>query len=177
MGVGDKVEEKISVEIIQKDSVLWGYLQEDIKGLIIDGERLLNLPLERDKRVSDFSYLVFPFAKAYEGFLKKLFLDMDVIDERDFYGDEIRVGRILSPRYRKSHSNQFGRMCLKETNKVDLADELWETWHRGRNRVFHYFPHNFRRLSYEEALDIVQEIGERMEEAVGICDLATFSIV
>ncbi|MBD3365791.1 hypothetical protein GF360_00405 [candidate division WWE3 bacterium] len=159
------------MEIINKKSAVWAYMEGDIQGLISDGESLLDLPPERDQKVSDFSYLVFPFAKAYEGFLKKLFLDMDVINEEDFYGDEIRVGRILSPRYRKSHSRQFGRMCLKETKKVDLADELWETWHRGRNRVFHYFPHNFRRLSYEEALDIIQEIGARMEQAVGECGL------
>ena len=165
------------MEVIKKDSPLWNYLNDDIRGLIIDGENLLDLPRDREQKVSDYSYLVFPFAKAYEGFMKKLFLDMKIIDEKDFYGDEIRVGRILSPRYRKSHAREFNRTCLKETKAVDLADDLWATWHRGRNRVFHYFPHNFRRLNYEEALDIIQEIGSRMEEAIVECDLAAFSIV
>jgi hypothetical protein len=165
------------MEIINKDSPTWAYMEEDIRGLIIDGENLLDLPPERDKKVSDFSYLVFPFAKAYEGFLKKLFLDMNVIDEKDFYGDDIRVGRILSPRYRKSHASQFDNLCLRNTKGTDLADELWATWHRGRNQVCHYFPHNFRRLNYDEALDIIQEIGTRMEEAVVKCDMVAFSIV
>ena len=159
------------MEIINKNSTLWSYLGENIQGLVKDGEKLLDLANPEGAPVSDYSYLVFPFSKAYEGFLKKLFLDTGVISEKDFYGDEIRVGRILSPRYRKEHANQFGHMCLKETPKVDLADTLWNTWHRGRNRVFHYFPHNFRRLTYQEALEIIQELASKMEEATVKCEL------
>lgn len=164
------------MEIINKNSILWHYLEEDLQGLILDGERLLEDALgdsnSKKVNVSDFSYLVFPFAKAYEGFMKKLFLDTGVINEKDFYGDEIRIGRILSPRYRKAHAKDFGHMCLRETPKKDLADEMWDAWHRGRNRVFHYFPHNFRRLTYKEALDIIQELVARMNDGVEKCDLA-----
>ena len=159
------------MEIIDKNSALWDYLEENLQGLIADGEKLVDLARPEIGAVSDYSYLVFPFSKAYEGFLKKLFLNTDVINEKSFYGDEIRVGRILSPRYRKEHAKQFSHMCLKETSKVDLADRLWDTWHKGRNRVFHYFPHNFRRLNYQEALEIILELASRMEEALVKCDL------
>jgi len=159
------------MKIIDKDSILWSYLEENLQGLVNDGEKLLDLANPEEASVSDYSYLVFPFSKAYEGFIKKLFLDTGVINEKSFYGDEIRVGRILSPRYRKEHARQFDHMCLKETSKIDLADRLWDTWHKGRNRVFHYFPHNFRRLNYQEALEIILELADRMEEALVKCDL------
>ena len=158
------------MEIVSRGSILWMYLESDIKGLITDGEKLLDLVREEDKEVSDFSYLVFPFSKAYEGFLKKLFMDMGVIDEKDYYGDDVRIGRILSPNYRKENAGFFNKICLKNSGKgEDLADKLWASWHKGRNRVFHYFPHNFRRLTYLEALDIIRELAGMMGEAVLEC--------
>jgi len=72
------------MEIINKNSTLWSYLGENIQGLVKDGEKLLDLANPEGAPVSDYSYLVFPFSKAYEGFLKKLFLDTGVISEKDF---------------------------------------------------------------------------------------------
>ncbi len=164
------------MELISRESFLWGYLESDIRGLIADGELLFDLVEEKDKGTTDFSYLVFSFSKAYEGFLKKLFLDMQIINEKDYYGDDVRIGRILSPKYREDHHEVFDKSCLENSAEEDdtgkdLGDRLWETWHRGRNRVFHYFPHNFRRLSYTEALDIVRQVVSQMEEAVRVCCL------
>jgi hypothetical protein len=39
------------------------------------------------------------------------------------------------------------------------------------NQVFHYFPHNFRSLTLNEALEIVHEVIGAMENAVGKCGL------
>jgi hypothetical protein len=165
------------MQVIDRKSPLWVYLQDDIRGLVSDGEHLLSLVTEEEKNVTDFSYLVFSFSKAYEGFLKKLFLDTGVINEKDYYGDDVRIGRILSPNYRRANLALFDRICLKERGSADssgkdLADRLWSTWHRGRNRVFHYFPHNFRRLGYDEAFEIVMEVCHRMEESVVSCGLS-----
>ena len=165
------------MELISKESVLWNYLEPDIKGLISDGEHLLDLVLEEEKGTTDFSYLVFPISKAYEGFLKKLFLDTGVINEHDFYGDDVRIGRILSPNFRKANPKLFNKICLKDSVAEDsagkdLADRLWGAWHVGRNRVFHYFPHNFRRLNYAEALAIIQQVVSQMDEAVRVCSLS-----
>ena len=91
--------------VINRKSKLWEYLTEEIQGLISDGESLIIESQKDDWPVSDYSYLVFPFAKAYEGFLKRLFLDLDMIREDEYYGDEIRIGRILNPFYNdKKHS-------------------------------------------------------------------------
>lgn len=159
------------MQVINKKTPLWAYLGEDIKGLLMDGEVLVNDVKDKPEKISDYSYLVFPFSKAYEGFLKRLFLDLQLIKEDEYYGDEIRIGRILNPHYLEEHGNVFKNLCRSSDRGNEFAEELWTLWKRGRNRVFHYFPHNFRKLSYDEALEIIEGIVRAMEEAVAVCYL------
>lgn len=160
------------MHVINRRNSLWVYLPKDIKGLLIDGELLVHHAEAIPHKVSDYSYLVFPFAKAYEGFLKKLFLDLDFIKEDEFYGDDIRIGRILNPYYIQENENLFGKLCAKAADGQAFAERMWAIWRRGRNQVFHYFPHNFRKLSYEEAMDIVNELLDVMDAAIVSCDLS-----
>ncbi len=166
------------MDLVKRESALWSYLTSDLRELIEDGERLVVYITREDQKgdISDFSFAVFPFAKAYEGFLKKLFFDLGMISHEDYYGDEIRIGRILNPRYIKEHSSVAKRMFGHSQARKALSEELWETWRIGRNRVFHYFPHNFRKLSYEEAMDIVYEIVRSMTKAVDMCDIEVTSL-
>ncbi len=159
------------MSLLDKKSALWAYLSDDLKGLLVDGELLVAHAEDTPHKVSDFSYLVFPFSKAYEGFLKKLFLDLRLIKEDEFYGDEIRIGRILNPHFMDDHGNVFQKLCSSNENQEDFANRLWELWHRGRNRVFHYFPHNFRKLSYDEALGIIEDLLDAMEDTIVNCYL------
>jgi hypothetical protein len=55
---------------------------------------------------------------------------------------------------------------VSEKGGVELTTKLWEVWKKGRNQVFHYFPHNFRRLSYQEAFEIADDIAKTMEQAI-----------
>lgn len=160
--------------LVDRNSFLWSYLQPELKDLISDGEILVDFVKSKNvsERLNDCSFLVFPFSKAYEGFLKKLFLDLGVIHYDDYYGDDIRIGRLLNPHYQHEIDNVFAKMCRHSGKRKDLSERLWNTWKRGRNLVFHYFPHNFKRLSYDEALEIVSEILASMEVAVAACDLA-----
>lgn len=153
------------MRLFNRESELWNYMTEDIKGLIIDGEMLLTHADEIPHEVSDYSYLVFPFAKGYEGFLKKLFLDLGMIKEDEYYGDDIRIGRVLNPHYIKKSRNVFYKIVSSNGTKQSIAEQLWRMWHAGRNQVFHYFPHNFRKLAYEDALDLIKGIAEAMEAA------------
>lgn len=158
-----------SVKSIDRKSVLWEYLSEELRGLLSDGEILLNHAEVYEGKISDFSYLVFPFSKAYEGFLKKLFLDLDLMREDEYYGDDIRIGRILNPHYIDDHYKKYKNICLRPGTNEDLSVRLWEVWRKGRNQVFHYFPHNFRRLSFDEASEIISSILSVMEESVRSC--------
>jgi hypothetical protein len=163
------------VELIKRESALWSYLDDEIKSLIEDGEHLLDHAEDHKNIVSDFSYLVFPFAKSYEGFLKRFFLNLELISEDEYYSDDIRIGRILNPMFLDSKENVFAKICdNKKTAKREgreIAETLWGVWKSGRNLVFHYFPHNFRRLNYDEALGLITDIISAMEIAVIGCKL------
>lgn len=161
------------MQVIPRNSVLWEYLSSEQKGLVEDGELLTEYAHKMPHGVSDFSYLVFPFSKAYEGFLKKLFLDMKLLRPEEYYGEDIRIGKILNPHFVKEFGSVYNRVCRGAVQKGEnkVAERLWNTWKKGRNLVFHYFPHNFRRLSFNEAKEIIEEIIGSMNYAVGECDL------
>jgi hypothetical protein len=134
-----------------------------------DGEFLVNDSINhRDEEPTDYSYLVFPFAKMYEGFLKQLFLDVRFISERDYYSTHFRIGRGLSPNLtRRLGRNSIYALAVKKFGQA-AANRLWQTWKEGRNLVFHYFPHNYRALSRQQAVILINEITDTMAEAVRI---------
>lgn len=162
------------MEVVKRDSFLWSYLTPELRGLIVDGETLLDLlhynPEDLEKvHPSDYSFLVFSFAKAYEGFLKKFFFDLGLIKQHEYYGDDIRIGRILNPMFVEEKSNVFHKICDKSPEGKHISKILWKIWKKGRNNVFHYFPQNFRKLDYTEAYTIIQDIVESMDAAVTHC--------
>ena len=70
---------------INKKSFFWNYLSSGQKDLMEVGLFLYKDAKENQSRkLGDYSYLVFSFAKAYEGFLKKLFLDMGFISKKEY---------------------------------------------------------------------------------------------
>ncbi|HSX39312.1 MAG TPA: hypothetical protein VLI92_01855 [Candidatus Saccharimonadales bacterium] len=154
--------------LIDKNSKLWAYLADDIKGLLADGENLVNEAEHFSGKISDYSYLVFPFSKGYEGFLKKLFLDLHMIRDDEYYGDDIRIGRVLNPHYTHEPSSVYKKILLHKNGGEALGEKLWNVWKRGRNSVFHYFPHNFKKLTYAEALEIITEELSVMEATVSL---------
>ncbi len=150
--------------LINRTSKLWEYLGENLQGLVSDGEILLADVSEHNNKISDYSYLVFPFSKAYEGFLKKLFLDLHLIDKNEFFGDDVRIGRILNPTFSHENKNVYARIPRHIPDR-DLSEFLWAVWKNGRNLVFHYYPHNFRKLTFRDAQLLVGDIIQAMEEA------------
>ena len=152
--------------LLDRASTLWSYMDNDLRGLIADGEALLDDVKLHDKIITDYSYLVFPFSKAYEGFLKKFFLSLKLIDTDQFFSDDIRIGRILNPSFKHEKTSVYGK--IKHVPNKNLSFELWSTWKNARNLVFHYYPHNFRKLSLFEAETLINDIIEGMMNAVEI---------
>lgn len=159
------------MQVVRKNSPLWLYLSIHLQDLIKDGEQLLTYS-KNMKGVSDYSFLVFPFSKAYEGFLKKIFLDLKLINEDNYYSDDLRIGRILNPHYIKSEESVYEKLSYHEKGGGDISRNLWELWKKGRNRIFHYFPNNYTKLNYDEALKIIKELVKAMNEAVERCGVA-----
>ncbi len=125
---------------------------------------------EREERLnsafSDYSFVVFPIGKAYEGFLKQYFLDLGLIDAITYADKRFRIGKALNPdlnpRKQDDHwlYDDIKRICGPE-----LANGLWKTWLECRNQVFHYFPHNERRLTLSEAVARISLTLTIMEQA------------
>jgi hypothetical protein len=157
--------------LVNRDSYLWGMMSEETRGLIETGEGVLQFVFDyKDKvDISDYSFCVFSFAKAYEGFLKRLFLDMGFIKPHEYYGDDIRIGRILSPSFAQEKDNVFYHICNHPGGDSDLSNALWHAWKEGRNSVFHYFPHNFRKLDLDEAYRRITIILDAMIFAAQRC--------
>lgn len=156
---------------IDKSSIFWQFLSSGQKGLIEEGLYLLeDTKNHPDVRITDYSYLVFPFAKAYEGFLKKLFFDLGFIPQNVYESDRFRIGRALNPHLEKilRHESIYDKI-VGVCGDRSLADELWNVWKKGRNLVFHYFPHNLRALQLTEAENIIDEMLTVMERSVVEC--------
>lgn len=157
---------------IDKNSFFWQYLSPGQKGLIEGGLYLLeDTKNHPDIRITDYSYLVFPFAKAYEGFLKKLFLDLHFISPKDYESDHFRIGKALNPQLEKRLRRWSIYDKIVRLGGKELADTFWFVWRRGRNLVFHYFPHNFKALSLPEAEEIIESIVNVMQRGVTDCQI------
>jgi len=153
--------------MIPVGSLLWQYLSPEQRALVSDGVFLLEDSKKHfDEEPTDYSYLVFPFAKLYEGFLKQLFRDLGIIDERDYASDRYRIGKALSPNLIRRLGGHSAYGLVRERYDDELALRLWQTWKRGRNLVFHYFPHNLRALTRPEAEALIAEIIATMDQAV-----------
>jgi hypothetical protein len=157
----------IRQDMIEKNSLLWNFLSPQEKMLYEDGMFLLSDSKQhRSEEPTDYSYIVFPFAKLYEGFLKDLFVKSGIISERDYRSDHFRIGKVLSPNLVRRLGPRSAYGQLENRYGHDLPDLLWHAWKEGRNLVFHYFPHNYRVLTRDEAEQSVQLLEHAMEEGV-----------
>ncbi len=155
--------------MIRPGSALWQYLSTEQRQLASDGRLLIeDRGIHPQERLSDYSYLVFPFAKLYEGFLKQLFRDLAIINERDYSSDHFRIGKALSPNLVRRLGARSAYGQLEKRFGSSIAEKLWQTWKEARNLVFHYFPHNYRALTEAQAQERITRTIEAMEEAVRV---------
>lgn len=162
-----------------QNKIWWTYIEEDLQELLVASEFLSNVvrswggDLPGGKVFHDYSFVVFPAAKAYEGFLKKLFLDLGFITDADYSGKRFRIGKALNPyledRFRESES--VYDKIIKHCGGKELADFLWNAWTNGRNLIFHWFPEDKKAISFPEAEDKIKLIVEAMDKAFEGCKI------
>src|SRR5579859_2325846 len=114
----------------------------------------------------DYSFFVFPMAKAYEGFLKKYLFEIGFISETMYRSKHFRIGRALNPDLSPNRQDEewvYGR--LRETCGEEVGRLIWNTWLECRNQVFHYFPDNQKKLSLLEAGHCLEMMAGAMERA------------
>ncbi len=148
------------------------YLSQEERELLADGFHLWQLARQGvlADNISDYSFLVAPFAKAYEGFLKKFFLQLNLITRDDYYDDHFRVGKVLNPNLKYRRFSVYRALDGLELNKQAIAPLLWRAWKKGRNLVFHYFPHNLQRLTLAQAQARIRLILVAMNVAQDVLD-------
>lgn len=115
------------------------FLPEAIVELFEDSLRLQARGLVEN--ISDASYIFFPAAKAYEGFLKFYFFKNNLIDEKTYHGKHFRIGRSFNPDIDQNKRDEIwlyddvAASCGEE-----IAREMWNLWLDGRNQLMHFFP-------------------------------------
>jgi hypothetical protein len=163
----------------------WGYLGNDLQKLLSTSEFLftvveswgVNHP-DGKPEFSDYSFVVFPAAKAYEGFLKKLFLDLNFITEEDYYGKHFRIGKALNPSLPREYRREgVYDKIVQHCQGESLADKLWEAWRLSRNLTFHWFPNEKNALTLTEAGQRVQMIINVIDEAFVGCKISVSEVV
>lgn len=159
--------------------VWWSYLGADLQKLLETSNFLVrtvrswggDLP-GGEKEFDDYAFVVFPAAKAYEGFLKKMFLDLHFISESDYFGKHFRIGKSLNPSLPKEiRKDEVYSKLVKFCGGVKLADDLWETWRVCRNLTFHWFPNEKNTISFEEAIERIEMIIAAIDKAFSGCRL------
>ncbi|AKM81084.1 MAG: hypothetical protein UT13_C0001G0123 [Candidatus Pacebacteria bacterium GW2011_GWF2_38_9] len=148
---------------LQKNADWYQYLDECQKELVVVSFSLLNKK-EALADLKDYSFIVFSMAKAYEGFLKKVFFDLYLINKETYEGRRFRIGRALNPDIRDNQRDQdwlYDDVAHKFGKEI--ARQLWDTWLVCRNRVFHYFSDCTQFLSFDEAAERVKMMEEAMQ--------------
>jgi hypothetical protein len=167
-----------------EDKVWWDYVEPDLQELLVASEFLSNVvkswggDMKSGSKVfHDYSFVVFPAAKAYEGFLKKMFLDLGFITTEDYLGKHFRIGKALNPfleeRFRDNES--VYDKIVKHCGGKALADQLWNAWSTGRNLIFHWFPEEKKVISFREAEVKIDLIINAMDNAFEGCKINTIS--
>lgn len=144
----------------------WNFLERDLKELLEQSYRLLSAFEKNKGEFLDYSFVVFPSAKAYESFLKKLLLEKNFISRQEFEGKHFRIGKALNPYLPKKMQNESVYFKLVETiGGEELPLRLWNTWKTSRNSTFHWFPNKKNVVSFEESRKRINLIVESIDEA------------
>ncbi len=127
------------------------YMFTDQDNLLNDVQTIISR-LGSNDGISDYSFLVAPIAKAYEGYLKDFFLKIGLIDNNMYKSDRFRVGKALNPSLRYKRFSIYQKLAKLDDQGEELAEILWDAWKEGRNETLHFFPHNLKKLTFDDAL-------------------------
>lgn len=152
---------------IRVDEKTWfQYLEPMSQSLVSTALALSDQSVNYSKDIKDFTFVVFPMAKAYEGFLKQYFRDVGLISQETYLGRRFRIGRALNPDvYHYQRDDEWLYDDLERQCSPELARLLWDTWLECRNRLFHYYPQKSKSTSREDAQRCLNMMMLAMEEA------------
>lgn len=133
----------------------WIHQIDDVeRQLLVEADFLLDREkkLPKDPRIVDYGFLVYPAAKAYEGFLKTFFYKNGLIDNYMYKSDHFRIGKAINPDLpEKYREDGWVYDDLARLFGEDIPARFWSTWRKCRNHVFHFKPDKLRLYTLVEA--------------------------
>lgn len=145
------------------------YVNELERQLLIQADYLL----EREKiqpvhpTMVDYGFLIYPAAKAFEGFVKHYLYRNGLITAEMYRSEHFRIGKALNPdlpiKYRE---DGWVWDELTRLYGEDLPVRLWSTWRKCRNHVFHFKPDKLRLYTLTEAQIKIELVFSTMKLAV-----------
>lgn len=130
------------------------FVDEVPRQLLIQADFLLDREkkFSTNKHIVDYGFLVYPAAKAYEGFLKSFFYRHGLIDSNMYQSENFRIGKAINPdlpdKYRE---DGWIYDDLARLFGDDIPARMWATWRKCRNHVFHFKPDKLRLYTLVEA--------------------------
>ncbi len=148
------------------DATWYVFLEDEAKILVTQSVELV----ERERRMNslfhDYSFVVFPMAKAYESFLKKFLYTIGLIDRLQYEHRQFRIGRSLNPDIpNRFRDNQWYYGDLSNACGEELARRLWDAWIECRNHLFHYFPDEKKNVTLDQSEGLLHKMDEAMRDA------------
>ena len=149
------------------------YLDKPMRELVEEAYYLLDREEVAGESLVDYSFVVFPMAKAYEGFVKKYLFDIGLLDEKTYLGKQFRIGRSLNPGLPEKYRDEWWlfddmvERCREGMGKKakNLPMKMWKAWKEGRNRIFHYFVGEEGEIDLVKARERIESFREVMEQA------------
>ena len=149
------------------DAGWYVFVEDEAKILVTQSVELVEREQRLRSEFHDYSFVVFPMAKAYESFLKKFLFTIGLIDRNQYEHRQFRIGRSLNPDIPVRHRNEFWLYEeLAGACGPELARRLWDNWLDSRNHLFHYFPEVKSNITLSQAEDLMTKLSQAMSEAL-----------
>ena len=104
-----------------KESGWYHYLEHSMRDLVDQSVILLERERGFKKIVfHDYSYVVFPAAKAYEGFIKQFLLDSGLLIASQYESRHFRIGKSLNPDLPERYRDEEVARCGKHGGWVGI---------------------------------------------------------
>lgn len=109
--------------------------------------------------LSDYSYITFPILKALEGIIKDILLNNDVIIGAEGFNCFDRNQVTGNYTLKQEITNK-----INDNNTENIIIKLYHHFKRTRHRIFHYEVLNPQTLTHVQALSIINETIDVIEE-------------
>ncbi len=138
------------------------------------GKRLIQLSeqlYEREERMhsayASYSFVVFPMAKAYEGFLKTYLHKVGILPRPGYNEYKFRIGRALNPDISPQHKDEWWLFDdLEQVCSQKVARDMWNAWVQCRNKLFHFYFDDEVPLLLPGAKKKLQQMSDAMDQAM-----------